>query len=95
MMYSGYGYRLLHRSFLLPAACSTHLKAGSESLTSFTPEHARLVQAKRASDFSCVQIKESRHWDISANERLEILKQFCSAGLLHWGSDAKGVETTR
>lgn len=53
------------------------------------------MQAMLASEFLCVQIKESRHWDISANERLEILKQFCSAGLLHWGSDAKGVETTR
>jgi tRNA-dihydrouridine synthase 3 len=37
------------------------------------------------------EIKEQREWDISAGERLELLKKFCNAGLEHWGSDSKVV----
>ena len=41
------------------------------------------------------EIKEQRHWDISSGERFDMLRNFCNYGLEYWGSDTKGVETTR
>jgi tRNA-dihydrouridine synthase 3 len=41
------------------------------------------------------EFKEQKLWDISANERFDILKQFSNYGLTHWGSDTQGVNMTR
>lgn len=41
------------------------------------------------------EIKEEKAYDISSSERLEMVKKYVNYGLEHWGSDTKGVETTR
>ncbi|UJR09599.1 hypothetical protein I4U23_013834 [Adineta vaga] len=41
------------------------------------------------------EIQEQRTWDISANERFDMLKRFTNYGLEQWGSDQAGVEKTR
>ncbi|KAF9553435.1 FMN-linked oxidoreductase [Agrocybe pediades] len=41
------------------------------------------------------EIKEKREWDISAKERLELIRNFAEYGLNHFGSDTTGVNATR
>lgn len=41
------------------------------------------------------EVNEQRHWDISATERLDILKTYTNYGLEHWGSDQQGINKTR
>ncbi|XP_073973693.1 dihydrouridine synthase 3 isoform X1 [Rhodnius prolixus] len=41
------------------------------------------------------EIKDCTLTDPSASERMEMLKKYVNYGLEHWGSDTRGVETTR
>lgn len=41
------------------------------------------------------EIQERREWDISAVERLDGIRKYAEYGLTHWGTDTKGINTTR
>ncbi|XP_076632250.1 dihydrouridine synthase 3 [Colletes latitarsis] len=41
------------------------------------------------------EIKEKKLMDVPSTERFDMLKKYANYGLEHWGSDTRGVETTR
>ncbi|XP_034098805.1 tRNA-dihydrouridine(47) synthase [NAD(P)(+)]-like [Drosophila albomicans] len=41
------------------------------------------------------EIKEQKFWSPTSSQRFELLRRYCNYGLEHWGSDTKGVESTR
>ncbi|KAF8549296.1 zinc finger dihydrouridine synthase [Imleria badia] len=41
------------------------------------------------------EIKERREWDISARERLELVRKYAEYGLTHFGTDTVGINKTR
>jgi len=41
------------------------------------------------------EVKQRNTWDISSNERYDMLKKYTNYGLEHWGCDTHGIEKTR
>lgn len=82
---------------------------GNGDILSYTDYEERMETAEGSGISTCAmlgrgalikpwlptEIKEKRHWDISASERLDIMKDFVKFGLAHWGSDDQGVNHTR
>jgi len=78
---------------------------GNGDVMSWKDHHAAVTEAGVATTYIArgalikpwvfTEIKEERDWDISASERLDVVRRFASHGLEHWGSDTRGVETCR
>ncbi|XP_055592092.1 tRNA-dihydrouridine(47) synthase [NAD(P)(+)]-like [Uranotaenia lowii] len=71
--------------------------ADYEKVRQDTPEIAGVMIGRGAliKPWIFQEIKDQKPSDPSSSERMEMLKRFVNYGLEHWGSDTKGVESTR